>query len=100
MGRANLALRAAGIFRELSRTALQLIWRQSRPASLAARRDSSEGSASGRGFLAFRRDIRLIRRGIHQAIPFGGISQFSFHQPSPAVPAGVYSFPLVLLFSR
>src|SRR5579862_491180 len=57
---------------------------------------SSEGSASGRGFLAFRRDVGLVRRAIHQFAEFRRVGQLDFDQPRRAVRIGIDGFRLVL----
>src|SRR6266571_2355707 len=59
-----------------------------------ARRDSSEDSASGRGFLFG--DERPVRGGVHQARDLGGIGELNFDEPCGAVWVGVDGFRSIL----
>src|SRR5579872_700889 len=72
------------------RTNRQSIARRSKRAFRGARLDSSEDSASGRGFLFG--DERLVGGGVHQARNLGGSGELSFDQPSGAVRVGVNDF--------
>src|SRR5258708_8032186 len=68
----------------------QWIARRSKGAFRGARLDSSEDSASGRGFLFG--DERLVRGGVHQTGNLGGIGELNFDQPRGAVRIGVNEF--------
>src|SRR5437879_8659663 len=66
---------------------------------LSARRGSSGGSASGRGFRALRRDVSFVGRRVHQPAQLGGVGQAHFDQPRRAVWIGVDFFWRVLEFA-
>src|SRR5882672_2154883 len=72
------------------RTNRQWISRRWKRAFRGARLDSSEDSASGRGFLF--RDERLVRGSVHQAGDIGGIGELDFNQPCGAMRVGVEGF--------
>src|SRR5260370_14991621 len=89
MVRESSALRAAESVRECWKTVGRWIPRRWRRASLAARRGSAGGSASGRGFLPLIGDVGLIRRRVHQPAEFSGVREANFDQPPRAVRIGI-----------
>src|SRR6266852_1778160 len=82
-------LRAAESAQECWKTVRRWILRRWLRASLAARRGSSGGSASGRGFLAFGGDVRFVSRRVHQPAELSGVRQAHFDQPRRAVRIGI-----------
>src|SRR5260370_20001986 len=78
---AGSAVSSTGIFRESTKTTLQRISPRWPPASPGVPAGSSADSASGRRFLLLLRDVRLIRRRVHQRVDLRRIRQFDFDQP-------------------
>src|SRR5260370_23377883 len=85
MVRESSALRAAQGVRECWKKVRRWFPRRWRRASLAARRGSSGGSASGRGFLPLIGDVGLVGRRVHQPAEFSGVREANFDQPPRAV---------------
>src|SRR5260370_41325485 len=89
MVRESSELRAAESVRECWKKVRRSIPRRWRRASLAARRGSSGGSASGRGFLPLVGDVGLVGRRVHQPAELSGGREANFAQPPRAVRIGI-----------
>src|SRR6266852_2090571 len=92
---AGSAASSTGIFRESTKTTPQRSSPRWPPASPGAPPGSSEGSASGRRFFLLLRDVRLIRRRVHQRGNLRRIRQLDFDQPPRRVRIGINRFRLL-----
>src|SRR6202047_4157658 len=99
MVRECLVLCAAESVQECWKTIRRWILRRWRRASLAARRGSSGGSASGRGFLTFGRDVGLVGGRVHQPAELSGVREPHFDQPRRAVRIAIDFLGRILKFA-
>src|SRR5258708_31102538 len=92
-------LRGGESVRECWKTIRRWILRRWRRASPAARRGSSGGSASGRGFLILGRDVSFIASSVHQPAEFSSVRKAHLNQPRRAVRIGVDFLWRILKFA-